>query len=521
MAVSILALIGSVLVSILYYYYSYSTEIQKSQRILFQLGQTVQSTASIAAYLNDRELANEVIQGLKKNEIVSTAQLSNLTGLKVPDVVTAVNITDQTVHLKLESPFILGEAVGELSISMKQELINQRARESAWTNAAMLGGYTLFIALLVFMLIQSRLIAGIKQIASKLNYIVPGQKERLSLPNIHKKDEIGGLVNNINNLLSLVQEKLESESALLRQMESLEKRFRMIYESAGVGIFMMDDRARLAMGNLAFIEIMGAEVYGRNLNDDVNCMINMFSEPEKSLDMLDETFTKGTVSTSDLLIIEADGKERWVSCMLTKIRDESNASAGSPILIQGIIADITERKLEEQRMRFQAERDPLTNLFNRRSAEYSLKLMLEKANYEGSNVAVCLVDLDNFKPINDTYGHDAGDIVLIETAKRMTGTLRNTDLVARLGGDEFLLVLQGASSKQDFEMLLKKLLQAITAEIYIGNEAFVSVGASIGVVLSSEHGKELEKLMVLADHAMYQVKRNGKQGFQFYSPDER
>jgi hypothetical protein len=137
---------------------------------------------------------------------------------------------DPSVHLQLISPFTAGVSVGELTISMREELVDMRASKAAWSNAAMLIGYTLFVALLVFLLIQHQFISGIKHIALDLKRIVPGQNERLVSPLKHQHDEIGGLVENINQLLGLVQRKLDSERAMLLQMESLEKQFRMIYE---------------------------------------------------------------------------------------------------------------------------------------------------------------------------------------------------------------------------------------------------------------------------------------------------
>ncbi len=516
-AVTLLALGGSIAVSIFYYYLSYAVQVRESQRTLLQLGQTVQSTSSIAAYLSDKELAKEVVQGLRKNMIVASAQLKSTSGMRIPVDEVMVGDARNIVSIKLESPFIPGELVGELLISVNQQLIDERARESAWSNAAMLGGYTLFVSLLVFLLIQWRFINGIKQVASNLSHIVPGEAGRLACPEKHQEDEVGGLVGNINKLLGMVQEKFDNERALHGQIISLEKRYRMIYEGAGVGIFLMDHRARLAMGNLAFIEIVGAELYGKVLNDDVNCLMGMLSETERTLSLIEEILTQSKLAAGDFLLKSEMGESRWVHCILTQVRDDASEGADGEIFIQGILTDITERKIEEQRMRYQAERDPLTNLFNRRSAEHSLKLLLEKSAFEGSKLAVCLVDLDNFKPINDTHGHEAGDIVLATTAKRMIDTLRSTDLIARLGGDEFLLVLQGANVLQDFEDILDKLIGSLTQEISIGNDIFVKIGVSIGVAMSPDHGSAYDDLMVKADQAMYQVKRNGKMGYQFYA----
>jgi diguanylate cyclase (GGDEF)-like protein/PAS domain S-box-containing protein len=488
LAVSLLAFCGAAIVSVLYYFQSYSSEIIHAQQTLLELGQTVESTASIAAYLSDRELANEVIAGLKKNEMVAAVQLTSTTGLTVPAGFIATKSTDFVVRIKLNSPFIPDQLVGELLLTMKQEMIDSRARESAWRNAAILGGYTLFIALLVFLLIQWRFIFDIKQIAFRLDHIVPGTQERLGDIKRHRQDELGGLINNINKLLSLVQEKLDSERALLKQMETLEKRFRMIYERAGVGIFLMDQRARLVMANSTFIDIVGVAAYERVVHQNVNCMLELFSEPDKITYLLDETIVQGHISDIDLKMSSENKQAGWVHCLLTQLRDDSAAPEDDQGFIQGIMTDISERKAREQAILFQAERDPLTHLFNRRSAEHNLRLILEKSIHEGESVAICLIDLDNFKPINDIYGHDSGDTVLVEVSKRMTGIMRKTDVISRWGGDEFLLLVQDVNSRLDIETLLDKLLAVMTQDIEISQGVYVRIGASIGVVMSPEFG---------------------------------
>lgn len=174
LTVTLLALLGSVVVSVLYYFQTYNDEVALSKNSLLQLGETVQSTASIAAYLNDGELAKEVIQGLLKNEIVDSVKITSVTGLAVPEGVIEGIPSQHVVHIKLESPFTPGEVVGELLLVLKQAFIEMRAQNAAVNNAFMLGGYTLFIAFMVFLLIQWRFISGIKQIAVNLGSIIPG-----------------------------------------------------------------------------------------------------------------------------------------------------------------------------------------------------------------------------------------------------------------------------------------------------------------------------------------------------------
>lgn len=330
---------------------------------------------------------------------------------------------------------------------------------------------------------------------------------------------MGVLINDINRLLSLVQEKLDNERALLSQVENLEKRFRMIYERASVGIFLLDQRGRLVMSNASFQEIIGEQRYNEIHNQDVNCLLKLFNKSASILELIGQTFELGQSSSLDLPLSDTDESLSWVHCLITPIRDDAGDVSKQSAFIQGIITDVSERKREEEKIRFHAERDPLTNLLNRRSAQHSLKLLLEKSKYDDSCIAICQLDLDNFKPINDTYGHDAGDKVLIEIAQRLNRSLRSSDLVARLGGDEFLLVIQGAHQPQTTIVpLLDKLLRYITEDIEISEGITVQIGASIGVSLSPEHGQDLDQLMIYADQAMYQVKQRGKKGCQLYVP---
>jgi diguanylate cyclase (GGDEF)-like protein/PAS domain S-box-containing protein len=480
-AISLLALMSSMAVSTVLYFHIYHEEVAAAQDALLQLAKTVQSSATDAAYLNDTRLATDITRGLAQNELVAAVKLTSTSGLSIPADAMAPQPGDHVVQLKLTSPVTANETIGELHITLRQDKIQARARKMALENALIMAGYTLFIALVIFLLIQWRFSSG------------------------------------INQLLSLTEDNLDNERALLNQVETLESRFRMIYERAGVGIFLMDQHARLIMANPAFYDIVGETNCAHIMDRDVNCMNVLFGDSDNISQLIAETFNKGKMSASDLLIITTDKMQHWVHCLLTPVRDDSSTLPDQAVTIQGIITDISERKRAEQKMRFQAERDPLTHLLNRRSAQHSLHLMLEKTRFEDGHIAVCLLDLDNFKPINDSHGHDAGDKVLTETAQRMTSTLRNSDLVARLGGDEFLLVIQATRNRQDMERLLEKLINSITRDIDIGNGVTVQIGASIGIALSPNHSTNLDQLLSFADQAMYQVKQNGKKGYQFYN----
>ena len=181
--------------------------------------------------------------------------------------------------------------------------------------------------------------------------------------------------------------------------------------------------------------------------------------------------------------------------------------------------DVTERKYAEQRSRELAETDVLTGLSNRQSVENAFMELIRQRGPGENRFAVLLVDLDRFKFINDTYGHDAGDKVLIAIAQRLRKLVRDSDVVARIGGDEFLLLLNHAGNLQMVQRIAQKILDAQQVPIEVQPGVLEIVGMSIGIALYPEHGDNPLSLRKHADQAMYQVKRSGKNRFAIYDPD--
>jgi diguanylate cyclase (GGDEF)-like protein len=128
--------------------------------------------------------------------------------------------------------------------------------------------------------------------------------------------------------------------------------------------------------------------------------------------------------------------------------------------------------------------------------------------------AVMFVDLDGFKAINDSYGHDAGDKVLREAAKRLSASVRNTDTVARIGGDEFLLIITEMRSQENAAAIAEKVIRFISHPVILKNH-LAKVGVSIGIALFPRDAEDIDVLIKLADHAMYKVKNAGKNGYAF------
>ncbi len=182
----------------------------------------------------------------------------------------------------------------------------------------------------------------------------------------------------------------------------------------------------------------------------------------------------------------------------------------------GISADITQIKQHQQKLEHSAHHDALTGLPNRMLLADRLRQAIAQSQRNEQLMAVCYLDLDEFKPINDSMGHDAGDLVLIEVATRITATIRGGDTVARLGGDEFVILLLGLEQVDEFRLTLDRLLKAISRPIDIfGKQA--QIAASIGVSLFPISSEDPDTLLRQADLAMYTAKQSGRNQYKLYS----
>jgi diguanylate cyclase (GGDEF)-like protein len=185
---------------------------------------------------------------------------------------------------------------------------------------------------------------------------------------------------------------------------------------------------------------------------------------------------------------------------------------------RGVGKDITERKLDEERIQFLANHDALTALPNRAMFTEVLNLSIQNARRYGRHFAVLFIDLDRFKVINDTLGHEAGDRLLLEMAKRLTHTVRSSDVVARLGGDEFVVLVQEVSEPKQVAAVARKILAALVQPLSM-NQQEVRMTASIGICMYPGDAQDEQSLMKNADIAMYRAKEDGKNNYKYYSEE--
>jgi diguanylate cyclase (GGDEF)-like protein len=197
---------------------------------------------------------------------------------------------------------------------------------------------------------------------------------------------------------------------------------------------------------------------------------------------------------------------------ISAVRD----SAGRIVNYIGAFEDITDRKAAEDKIRYLAHHDALTGLPNRFSLYERLDQGMAFARRFGKRLAIMLIDLDHFKTINDTLGHNIGDQLLIQVARRLQQSVRESDIVARLGGDEFVVVLSGVDRSEDgvSEIAGKIVTQLAAPYAIAGSELRTS--PSVGICLYPDDASEISELIKNADIAMYQAKANGRCNFQFY-----
>lgn len=175
--------------------------------------------------------------------------------------------------------------------------------------------------------------------------------------------------------------------------------------------------------------------------------------------------------------------------------------------------DVTNREIEKKRLRTLAYHDRLTGLPNRALMFDRLQQAINMASREKKKIALLFIDLDGFKAINDSHGHDAGDAVLKTVARRLLELVRSSDTVARLGGDEFVIILHGVKSEEDASRVAQKVIDVVGEDIPLDSGVTARVGTSIGISIWPDSGTSPDDLLTMADQAMYQSKKNGKSNF--------
>ncbi|HUN76489.1 MAG TPA: EAL domain-containing protein [Steroidobacteraceae bacterium] len=276
------------------------------------------------------------------------------------------------------------------------------------------------------------------------------------------------------------------------------------------GIFICDPEQRILNVNSAFERITGYSA-DQVIGKTPRLLHSGRQDPQFYSTMWQTLLAQGTWS-GEIWNRRRGGELylEWLSISIVYNEDHSIAN------FVGIFSDITERKTAEERVARLARFDALTELPNRALLTDRLEQAIKSAQRAGARVGVAFIDLDRFKGVNDSLGHNAGDELLQELARRLTAAVRDEDTVARMGGDEFVVILQQLRDTTDATTCVSAMLQALRRPVELeGHE--ITVTASIGISMFPDDGSDAQELLRNADAAMYQAKGDGRDRFHFYT----
>ncbi len=209
------------------------------------------------------------------------------------------------------------------------------------------------------------------------------------------------------------------------------------------------------------------------------------------------------------------GGVRWIRCMA-----EAAVEGGRAVRVTGTLQDVTSQRRQVAEMEDLAFRDPLTGLPNRVLFQARFSAAVEQARRQGEKVGLIMLDLDHFKDVNDTLGHDAGDALLLSVADRLVSTFRRTDTVARLGGDEFAVILPGVRGADDMERPTRLLMELLRNPLQHGGNS-LTISVSVGAALYPQDDEDAGQLLKNADIAMYRAKDTGRNKIVAFRPEMR
>ena len=319
--------------------------------------------------------------------------------------------------------------------------------------------------------------------------------------NLSDDPNVAGVVVNARD----VTERTETEEALKKSEES----FREAFENAPVGVALVGLDNRYLRVNRALCEMLG---YSKEeLLTKGSFEVTYHEDLAASAARTRQALENGAgIYNLEKRYVRADGGVVWTLSSVSLIEN----ARGEPSHFVSLAQDITERKTLEKKLEHQAFHDALTGLPNRALFMDRLKQAEARMNRREAPVSVIFLDLDNFKLINDSLGHEIGDQLLVAVAERIKECVRPEDTVARLGGDEFTVLLEGIASPEDAKLAARRILSALRAPFTLGGRDVIT-GASIGIApaLQEKPGDLLHK----ADLALYQAKKKGRNGYEVYN----
>ena len=318
---------------------------------------------------------------------------------------------------------------------------------------------------------------------------------------------------NVLAIEGIIQDVTERELAF-QGLREAERRYHSLFENAIEGIFRTSPEGQYLDANPALARIYGFESPQALIHELRDIRAQLYVDSDRRAEFMKVIRVRGSVAGFESQIFRRDGSCIWISENARAVVD----AAGVVAYYEGTVEDITERKDYQARIEQQANYDELTGLANRSLLNDRLRQDILAATTLGTQLAVLFVDLDHFKYINDSLGHQIGDELLKVMAERLRSCVREWDTVARLGGDEFVLIYHGQSGPDEVRHVGERVLKVL-AEPWLIEHGEFHVSSSVGVAVFPTDGTDTETLLKNADAAMYRAKESGRNTLQFFTAE--
>ena len=397
-----------------------------------------------------------------------------------------------------------GETIGTIMIQASTSQIEQTLINALVTTAIAFA----IIILLAYVLLR-RLIGGaLLSLTSLHDTALEISRDPFSNLRAEKieDDEVGSLVEVFNAML----DNLNSENVALQNSE---ERFRTLAQNSPVGIYQMNERRELIFANEKWHELTklpsgcGSTTYLNQVKvDDQEMYVGVMNKVQ---DMRQAQVVEYHFQQPD-----SDEKRIFMEHVAPVVSQGPGDSQFEGFI--GSLLDISDLKNAQMELENLAFYDPLTNLPNRRFFRDHLHYVVAAANHEENRIAIMMLDLDNFKKVNDTLGHDAGDELLSALSERLRGLVAQKDVVSRMGGDEFMILLRDVDIRSSIQRIADRIIKAVKRPIRIRDQD-IEVTASIGIATYPEDALTAEELMRNADLALYLSKESGRNRLSFFS----
>jgi diguanylate cyclase (GGDEF)-like protein/PAS domain S-box-containing protein len=319
-----------------------------------------------------------------------------------------------------------------------------------------------------------------------------------------------GKVQALEGLIQNISARKDIEQSL----RDTELRYRSIFENAIEGIFQTSPNGQYLIVNPAL-----AGIYGYSSADELKQVLNniqqqLYVEPSRRDQFVQAMAEHGSVHSFESLVYKKDGSTLWISENARMVFDAD----GNFLYYEGTVEDISERKSYERKIEHQATHDSLTGLPNRYMLNDRLQQAINLADRHKKIMAVAFLDLDQFKLINDSMGHEVGDQLLTIMAQRLSRCIREVDTVVRLGGDEFVILLTNIEQVSDIYCSMQRILASVAMPCTINALDYV-ITCSIGISIYPDDGVAPNALLKNADSAMYKAKKAGRNNYQVYTEE--